>query len=78
MKKSRVEELRERLVNYPGPHPNEKWKLETDLTKCTVREMRELQRLGVTVGQLMAAGFNRGEGSPHPVWIPVLRRCEDW
>ena len=23
--------------------------------------MRELQRLGVTVGQLMAAGLNRGE-----------------
>lgn len=61
MKKTRVEQLKERLLNYPGPHKNEKWKLETDLTKCTVREMRELQRLGVTVGQLMAAGLNRGE-----------------
>lgn len=57
----KVEELKKRLANYPGPHKNEKWKLETDLTKCTVREMQKMQELGVTPGQLMAAGLNRGE-----------------
>lgn len=57
----KVEELKKRLANYPGPHKNEKWKLETDLTKCTVSEMRKMQELGVTPGQLMAAGLNRGE-----------------
>lgn len=60
-KKTRVEKLKERLANYPGPHKNETWKLETDLTKCTMREMRKMQELGVTPGQLMAAGLNRGE-----------------
>ncbi len=60
-KKTRVEELKERLVNYPGPHKNEKWKLEKDLTKCTLKEMKKMQELGVNPGRLMAAGLNRGE-----------------
>lgn len=53
--------LRLRLQNYPGPHEGESWKLEKDLHKCSEREKREMERYGVTVKQLMRAGFNRGE-----------------
>lgn len=60
-KQTTVEKLKERLVNYPGAHKGEAWKLETDLTKCTLNEMKKMQELGVTPGQLMAAGLNRGE-----------------
>ena len=33
-----MEEMKARLKNYPGAHPNEKWKLEKDLNKCTDKE----------------------------------------
>ena len=56
-----MERLKERLANYPGPHKNETWKLDTDLTHCTDREIREMHRLGTNPGQMMAAGLNRGE-----------------
>ena len=56
-----VEFLKKRLANYPGPHDGEEWKLETDLTKCTPREKKEMGKLGVTVEMLMYAGLNRGE-----------------
>ena len=59
--KMHVEILMERLANYPGPHEGETWKLETDLTKCTPREKKEMERLGVTPEMLMDAGLNRGE-----------------
>lgn len=59
--KTRVEFLMKRLANYPGPHDGERWKLETDLTKCTPREKKEMENLGVTPEMLMAAGLNRGE-----------------
>ena len=55
------------LANYPGAHPNEKWKLETDLTKCTPRETREMQRLGTSPEQLMEIGLNRGQVA-HILW----------
>ena len=56
-----IEQLKKRLANYPGPHPNEAWKRDTDLTHCTPKEMDEMKRLGITVEQMMEAGFNRGE-----------------
>ena len=58
---SKLDELKERLENYPGAHLNEKWKLETDLRKCTDREKAEIKKLGLTLEDLMAAGLNRGE-----------------
>lgn len=54
-----VSELKNRLSNYPGAHPNEKWKLETDLSKCTDREKATIKSLGLTLDDLQ--GFNRGE-----------------
>ncbi len=60
--KTRLQELVEqRLTSYPGAHPNEKWKLETDLTKCTPRETQEMHRLGTSPEQLMEMGLNRGQ-----------------
>lgn len=56
-----VEEAKERLVNYPGPHANEAWKLERDLNKCTKREKAEIKKLGLNIQDLMNAGLNRGE-----------------
>lgn len=57
-----LEMLRERLANYPGPHPGEKWKLEKNLeVYCTINEVRAVQRLGLTMADLMQAGFNRGQ-----------------
>lgn len=50
-----------RLENYPGPHPGEKWKLETDLHKCTDREKGEMEKEGLTVEELMVLGLNRGQ-----------------
>ena len=51
--------LKSRLSNYrPSGEP---WKKETDLTKCTVIEKREMAKYGVTPEQLMQAGLNRGE-----------------
>ena len=61
MRKNITENLMKRLENYPGPHKNEKWKLDTDLTNCTLREIQEMHRLGTNPGQLMAAGLNRGQ-----------------
>lgn len=55
------EELKERLKTYPGPHPGEKWKLETDLTRCTPREKLKMREMGTDPQKLMAAGLNRGE-----------------
>lgn len=54
-----VPELKARLTNYPGAHPNEKWKLETDLTKCTDNEKKAIEQLGLKLDDLK--GFNRGE-----------------
>ena len=56
-----VEDAKERLVNYPGPHVNETWKLERDLNKCTKREQAEIKKLGLSIQDLMDAGLNRGE-----------------
>ena len=58
---SQIDMLKMRLANYPGAHEGEKWKLETDLTKCTPREKAALKKAGVTVREMMDAGFNRGE-----------------
>lgn len=55
--------IAERLGNYPGAHPGENWKLETDLTKCTAREKQAIHDLGYTVEDFMAVGLNRGETS---------------
>lgn len=57
----------QRLETYPGPHQNETWKLETDLTKCTAREKQEMARLGVSPGDLMELGLNRGQVA-HILW----------
>ena len=54
-----VEELKKRLATYPGAHPNEKWKEETDLTKCTPREKEKIEEMGLTLDDLK--GFNRGQ-----------------
>ena len=54
-----VSELEARLANYPGAHENEKWKLETDLTKCTPREKDEIEAMGLTLEDLKS--HNRGE-----------------
>jgi len=50
-----------RLENYPGAHPWEKWKLETDLNKCTDREKEEMEKEGLTIEELTALGLNRGQ-----------------
>ena len=55
-----VEELQKRLDTYPGPHPNEKWKEETDLTKCTPREKEKIEEMGLTLDDLQGL-FNRGQ-----------------
>ena len=60
---SKIDELKKRLESYPGPHENEQWKKETDLNRCTRRERREMKRYGLTVGDFMKAGLNRGEVS---------------
>ena len=60
---SKLDELKKRLENYPGAHPGEKWKTETDLTKCTDKEKAEIKKLGITVEDLIAVGLNRGEVS---------------
>ena len=52
-------ELKERLKTYPGAHPGETWKLETDLSKCTKREKEAIKALGLTLEDFK--GFNRGE-----------------
>ena len=54
-------ELKSRLANYPGAHPGEKWKLETDLTKCSDKEKGAIKALGLTLDDFK--GFNRGEVS---------------
>lgn len=54
-----ISELRKRLANYPGAHPGESWKLETDLSKCTNREKEAIRALGLTIDDFR--GFNRGE-----------------
>ena len=54
-------ELKKRLSNYPGAHPGEKWKLETDLNKCTDKEKEAIKALGLTINDFK--GFNRGEVS---------------
>lgn len=58
---TKIEMLRSRLQNYPGPHLNEQWKMETDLTKCTPREKQMMATYELTPEDLMAEGFNRGE-----------------
>lgn len=50
-----------RLDTYPGPHPNEKWKLETDLTKCTDKEKDEMRKYNLSPADFMDAGLNRGQ-----------------
>ena len=57
----RVNELKERLRDYPGAHEGELWKLEKDLTKCTDKEKQMMAYLGVSPEELMEAGLNRGE-----------------
>ena len=57
----RVNELKERLRDYPGAHEGESWKLEKDLTKCTDKEKQMMAYLGVSPEELMEAGLNRGE-----------------
>lgn len=56
-----IKMLLERLENYPGAHPNEKWKLERDLTKCTQREKEEMKRYGLTTRDFIMAGLDRGQ-----------------
>lgn len=56
-----MNELLKRLKTYPGAHENEKWKLETDLSKCTKREKEEISRLGYTIDDFTKEGLNRGE-----------------
>ena len=56
-----MEELLKRLNNYPGAHKNERWKLETDLTRCTAKEKEAIKKLGYTIDDFMKAGLNRGE-----------------
>lgn len=51
----------QRLKSYQGPHPNELWKLEGDLNKCTEREKQEMAKLGTSPEELMRFGLNRGE-----------------
>ena len=55
-----VHELAERLRSYPGAHPNEVWKLEKDLNKCTDKK-KQMTRLGSTVEDLILPGLNRGQ-----------------
>ena len=56
-----LEILQKRLETYPGAHPNENWKRETDLNKCTPREKARMMEYGLTVEDFMKAGHNRGE-----------------
>ncbi len=56
---SEIETLRQRLNTYPGSI--EKWKQETDLTKCTNTEKAELAKWGLSVEDLQAEGFDRGQ-----------------
>lgn len=56
-----VKEMAERLRSYPGAHPNEVWKLETDLMKCTDREKSQMALNGLTPEDLMLLGLNRGQ-----------------
>ena len=56
-----VKELAARLKTYPGAHENEGWKLESDLTKCTVHEKAELASYDISPAELMVLGLNRGE-----------------
>ena len=56
-----MEEMKARLKNYPGAHPNEKWKLEKDLNKCTDKEKAMMRIYGFTPESFMAEGLNRGE-----------------
>lgn len=58
-----MEELLKRLDNYPGAHPGEKWKMDTDLSHCTLKERAAMKKLGVTVEQFAEAGLNRGQVS---------------
>ena len=57
--KMTIDELKSRLETYPGPHPEENWKKETDLTKCTAREKQEILRVALDV--MMGLGLTRGE-----------------
>ena len=59
---NRLDEYLPRLKTYPGPrNKNEEWKNDKDLTNCTLKEMQELQRMGLTVGECMGAGLTRGQ-----------------
>lgn len=49
----------ERLHNYPGAHPGEDWKNDTDLNHCTDREKEQMRREGLTMKDLK--GLNRGQ-----------------
>lgn len=50
-----------RLNNYSGAHPNETWKLDTDLSHCTKREKEEISKQGMTIEMLEDAGLDRGQ-----------------
>lgn len=52
-----------RLESYEEPSAKETWKLDEDLNNCTVREKEELNKYGLTVQDLMNAGWNRGQVS---------------
>lgn len=54
-----ISELEKRLENYPGAHPDEPWKHETVLNKCTPREKEAISKLGLSLDDLK--GHNRGE-----------------
>ena len=70
----KLEALKARLDTYPGAHPGEDWKKDTDLDHCTERERAEMARLGVAVppgdGQnprrLMRALEKATSGTPAP------------
>ena len=51
-----VKEMAERLRSYPGSQPNEVWKLETDLMKCTDREKSQMALNGLTPEEHRQAG----------------------
>lgn len=61
MKEDTFKTILKRLDNYPGAHPNEKWKTEKDLHRCTPREQEEIRKMGMTVDMLMDAGLDRGQ-----------------
>lgn len=56
-----MDELTERLNNYPGPRQGEGWKNDKDLSHCTLKEKEAIAAMGYTIEDFERIGMTRGQ-----------------